>query len=72
MNHQLVRWSEGVPIPPSIEKTVEIGCMWILIITAAGPKGDKPMGVYYYYYIVRYSMQVASQTIIENIDNISF
>ena len=35
-------------------KTIETGCMWILIITAAGPKGDKPMGDYYYYYYYYY------------------
>ena len=28
------------------KKTIETGCMWILIITSAG---DKPMGGYYYY-----------------------
>ena len=32
------------------KKMVETGCMWILIITAATPRGDRPMGDYYYYY----------------------
>ena len=30
------------------KKTVETGCMWILIITAAAATGDKPVGDYYY------------------------
>ena len=31
------------------KKTVETGCMWILMIPAADPTDDKPMGGYYYY-----------------------
>ena len=32
---------KGVQIPPSVKrkKTIETGCMWTLIITAAGPNG---------------------------------